>query len=255
MRRLAPGLITLALLPLIAACLRAGRFYWNARELALLPTPVIELRSPNQQPLLAIKTETVQKLLLAHIRISRTAKVQSELLLIEGDDPNAFAGLVNGKAAVSINTGMLKLIGDDIDAFAALLGHETAHLVRGHGESGQTRANTLQGLGTLLGLGLGMAGVPAAGYITGLGADMIDASFSRDDEREADALGIEYMVATGFHPDGAVRMHQKLLKLPGHLRIPFLSSHPSSEERIENLKALSRTTKPPANPGQTQTQP
>ena len=41
-----------------------------------------------------------------------------------------------------------------------------------------------------------------------------------------------------FDAEGAIRLHEKLLKLPGGFNIPFLSTHPSSEERIENLKKL-----------------
>jgi len=85
---------------------------------------------------------------------------------------------------------------------------------------------------------LGAAGVPGAGYITGFGADLIEAAYSRDDEREADALGIDYMIANSFDPGAAVRLHEKMLKLNDRLRIPFLSSHPSSQERIESLKKL-----------------
>ena len=83
-----------------------------------------------------------------------------------------------------------------------------------------------------------MAGVPGAGYISGFGADLIEASYSRDDEREADAFGVEYMTAAGFDPGATVRLHEKMLKLPSGVRIPFLSSHPSGQERIENLKKL-----------------
>jgi predicted Zn-dependent protease len=86
-----------------------------------------------------------------------------------------------------------------------------------------------------------MAGVPAAGLISGLGADIIESSFSRDDEREADAWGIDYMMAAGSDPWAAVRLHEKMLALPGGVRIPFLSSHPSGQERIENLKQLIET--------------
>jgi predicted Zn-dependent protease len=95
-----------------------------------------------------------------------------------------------------------------------------------------------------------MTGIPAAGLITGLGADMIDSTFSRDDEREADAFGVEYMLATGFDPEAAVRLHERMLKLPGGVRVPFLSTHPSSEERIDNLKKLiaAKKTQQPAEP-------
>jgi predicted Zn-dependent protease len=46
------------------------------------------------------------------------------------------------------------------------------------------------------------------------------------------------MTAAGFDPGATVRLHEKMLKLPSGVRVPFLSSHPSGEERIESLKKL-----------------
>ena len=182
-------------------------------------------------------------LFLWHARIDRAANIQTELMLVDGEEPNAFAGFVNGRQAVAINLGMMKLIGLADDEFAALLGHEVAHWAKGHIYSGRARSSTIHALGSLVGAGLGMAGVPAGGLISGLGADIIDNSFSRDDEREADAAGIEYMVAAGCDPWAAVRLHDKMLALGG-VGITFLSSHPSGQERIENLKQLIEKKRP-----------
>ncbi|MGE5304631.1 MAG: M48 family metalloprotease [Alphaproteobacteria bacterium] len=223
---------------LLAGCATRFHSYWNVREMVVSPVPVIELTTTDNKALLTVEKRTMQKLFLSHIRITRAANVQAELVLVDGDEPNAFAALINGRRAVAINLGMVKLISADGDEFAALLGHETAHWAKGHMDSGRTRSSTIQGLGTLVGVGLGMAGVPAAGLISGLGADIVESSFSRDDEREADAAGIDYMIAAGADPWAAVRLHEKMLALPGGVRIPFLSSHPSGQERIENLKRL-----------------
>jgi len=223
---------------LLAGCATRFHSYWNVREMVVSPVPVIELTTADSKVLLTVEKRTMQKLFLAHVRITRAANVQAGLVLVDGDEPNAFAALINGRRAVAINLGMVKLIGADGDEFAALLGHETAHWAKGHVDSGRTRSSTIQGLGTLVGVGLGVAGVPAAGLISGLGADIIESSFSRDDEREADASGIDYMIAAGSDPWAAVRLHEKMLALPGGVRIPFLSSHPSGQERIENLKRL-----------------
>jgi predicted Zn-dependent protease len=74
--------------------------------------------------------------------------------------------------------------------------------------------------------------------ISGLSVDLIDASYNRDQEREADAQGIDYLLLNNYDPWGAVTLHEKLLQMDRGLRLPFLSSHPSSEERIQNLKTL-----------------
>jgi predicted Zn-dependent protease len=211
---------------------------WRVRDAALSPVSTTTFNDLNQKPVLTVSTQTIQKLLLAHIRITRTAGVQAELFITDGDDPNAFAGLVNQRRIIAVNIAMIKLIGDDMDEFAALLGHEAAHWAKGHVDSGISRSSTIQGIGTLIGAGLGLAGIPGAGYAIGLGANLVEAAYSRDDEREADAVGLDYMAANGFDAEGAIRLHEKLLKLPGGFNIPFLSTHPSSEERIENLKKL-----------------
>ena len=239
MKRLYSGFSLL----LLAGCATRFHSYWNVRELVLSPAPVIDLATQDNRVLLSVDKRTLQKLFLSHVRITRAANVQAELVLVDGDEPNAFAALVSGRRAVAINLGMVKLVGEKDDEFAALLGHETAHWAKGHVDSGRTRSGTIQGLGTLVGVGLGMAGVPAAGLIGGLGADIIESSFSRDDEREADAWGIDYMMAAGSDPWAAVRLHEKMLALPGGVSIPFLSSHPSGQERIENLKQLIETKK------------
>jgi predicted Zn-dependent protease len=229
------------LLTILSGCATStssGSVAWRVREMALAPTSNVTLYGPGEKVLLVMNKQTVQRLLLAHFRITRSAGIQAELFIVEGEEPNAFVGVLEGRRMIAINIAMVRLIGDNVDEFAALLGHEAAHWAKGHVDSSQARASTIQGIGTLVGVGLGMAGVPAAGIITGLGADLIQASYSRDNEREADALGIDYMLAAGFDPQGALRLQEKMLKLPGARKVPFLSSHPSGEERVENLKKL-----------------
>jgi predicted Zn-dependent protease len=211
---------------------------WRVREMALAPTSTVVLYGPGEKVLLTMNRQTVQKLLLAHFRITRSAGIQAELFIVEGEDPNAFAASMDGRRIIAINIAMVKLIGENMDEFAALLGHEAAHWAKGHLDSSKARSTTIQGISTLVGVGLGTAGIPAAGVITGLGANLIEASYSRDDEREADALSIDFMSVNGFDPQGAVRLQEKMLRLPLGLKVPFLNTHPSGEERIENLKKL-----------------
>jgi predicted Zn-dependent protease len=217
---------------------------WRVKDMALERTPAVDLQGPNEQIVLTLPTRTIQQLTLAHLRISRSANVHSELYIVEGDEPNAFASPYNGQRIIAINVGMIKLIADDTNQYAALIGHEAAHWAKGHVDSGQTRSNTLNALGTLAGVGLSAAGVPAAGLITGFGVDLIDSSYNRDQEREADALSIDYMIANNYDPRAAIRLHEKFLTIDRGLHLPFLSSHPSSEERIQTLKALIEAKQP-----------
>lgn len=233
----------LILLTLTFGCMtQQGKVAWRVKDMALEKRPAVDLLGFNEQVVLTIPTRTIQEITLAHFRISRAAKVQSELFIIDGDEPNAFAARdARGQRMIALNLGMIKLIGNNAGEYAALIAHEAAHWARGHVDAGQTRTNTLSAVGTLVGVGLSAAGVPAAGLITGLGVDLVDSSFNRDQEREADAMSIEYMLASGYDPWAAVALQEKFLTVDHGVRLSFLSSHPSGAERIQNLKTIIET--------------
>jgi Zn-dependent protease with chaperone function len=148
----------------LAGCsTQTHKLYWRVKDMALRQGPAVDLYGPNEQILLTIPTRTIQEMMLAHIRINRVANVQSELYIFDGDEPNAFAGIVNGQSVIGINIGMVKLIGGEPNEYAALIGHEAAHWLKGHVDTGGTRTSTLNAIGKLVGLGLSAAGVPAAG--------------------------------------------------------------------------------------------
>jgi predicted Zn-dependent protease len=225
---------------ILAGCaMHRGQLAWRVKDVVLEKGPTVEFYKPDRQVALTIPIRTVQEMMLVHLRISRTAGVPSELYIVDGDEPNAFATIVNnGQRMIGINVGMVKLIGGDANEYAALIGHEAAHWAKGHVDAGKTRTNTLNAIGMAVGVGLSAAGVPAAGLISGLGVDLVDSSFDRDQEREADAQSVGYLLANNYDPWAAIKLHEKFLKVDRGLRLPFLSSHPSSEERIQNLKAL-----------------
>ena len=141
--------------------------------MVLSGTTQVRLQGRDERIVATIPTRTLQELMLAHLRISRTARIEAELLIVEGEEPNAFAGLANERRVIGINLGIIKLIGDDINQYAALLGHEAAHWSKGHVDASHLRANTLKVIGTVVSVGLGAAGVPASGLITGMGLDLI----------------------------------------------------------------------------------
>ena len=232
-------LLISALLLVLSGCApRAFNFGWQVRELALAPVSAITLVSPSEKVMGTVSKLTLQKFLLAHFRVSKAAGIQAELLLVDGTAPNAFAGSPNGRPTIAVNLAMLELLQEDVNEFASLLGHEAAHIAKAHEAAGQTRSNTLQAIGSAVGMGLGAAGVQAGGLISGVAVDLIDTGYSREDEREADALGVEYARTAGYDPNGAVRLQEKLIKASSGPLIPFLSSHPSGLERINRLKSL-----------------
>jgi beta-barrel assembly-enhancing protease len=124
---------------------------------------------------------------------------------------------------------------------AGVIAHEIAHIAQRHAANQLTNA-TLTNLGLgLLGAILGNSGgASAAQTAAGLLANGVFLKFSRDDEREADKVGLTMLTRAGWDGRGMVELFEILRKEgqrdPGSLEV-FLSSHPSPQERINELRA------------------
>jgi len=120
------------------------------------------------------------------------------------------------------------------DAIAVTMGHEFAHLHLGHsGAARKEREDTARGVSNVLGTILNIAGVPFGGTIASVGVTAVARSFTRDEERAADELGLKWATGAGFDVCGkarAVRMYQSMRS---GVDIPFLSTHPSYGERSD----------------------
>ena len=166
-------------------------------------------------------------------------KNKTKLIIVDGDQPNAFAGKEkNIGNIIGINFAMLEILELDVHKAAALIGHEIAHLKLKHGEK-----SNQPGLGSAVlkaagGVALSSLGVPLGQTISTIGITAIETEYSRDNEREADYLGAIWAVEAGYEPGGAVRLHEAMLKSTGSSSMPFLSSHPSGPERINTLRGF-----------------
>lgn len=164
------------------------------------------------------------------------ARVPFTFQVIEGDSPNAFA-LPGGY--VFVYTGLIK-IADEEDELAAALAHEIAHVAARH-MTRQATKSQIVGLasvpvGVLLGGGLGGA-VVRQGANVGIPAAFLH--FTRKDETEADYLGVQYLYAAGYDPNGAISIFEKLESLerkqPGTVARIF-STHPMDASRIQKTE-------------------
>lgn len=164
--------------------------------------------------------------------------------VIDDPTPNAFA-LPGGQ--IGVHTGILRLAEDD-DQLATVIGHEIAHV---HAEHGRQRVNAQAAtqLGTnILGLALGVGGVAGGDTIAGLlGAGVnygVILPFSRENELEADRLGLMYMADAGYDPYAAVefwtRMSEAANRAGGGKPPEWMSTHPSDERRIAQLETFAR---------------
>lgn len=169
-------------------------------------------------------------------------------LLTEGVTPNAFAFFHGGKPHIAANLGMLSLLADDEGAWAALWGHELAHLSERHREVRSERQATARKTSEVIGLALAVAGVPVGDLLAEGAATLVDRGYSRDEERDADRIGLEAMHRAGYDPTGAIRLQEKLKAAGGRSGFSFLSTHPGGAERVERMRELVQKLKPAKSP-------
>ncbi|MFM6985692.1 MAG: M48 family metallopeptidase [Hydrogenophaga sp.] len=157
---------------------------------------------------------------------------QWEVNLIASDQINAFC-MPGGK--IAFYTGILQTLRLDDDEAAMIMGHEMAHALREHARErlAKTQA-TGMGLSVLSSLlGLGQLGDVAAS----LGTQLLSLRFSREDETEADLVGLELAARSAYKPQASVSLWQKMAAQKGAGGLSFLSTHPSSPDRIRDLQS------------------
>ncbi|MGB9128129.1 MAG: M48 family metallopeptidase [Thiobacillus sp.] len=178
--------------------------------------------------------------LLLKIRsdLAQQSDIFPKFLVSSTDDVNAFSYFKNGQAVIGFTTPLLNRLGDDRDAIAAIVGHEIAHLKLNHSASKSTANVVFELLGALAGaaldikLGKGGSSLYGIGLeLGGLGSGLAQAAYSREAEREADALGVRWMMSSGYDAEGAIRVHRNVIQA-GY---SFLSTHPSSDDRLEGI--------------------
>lgn len=228
----------LAFLALVSfSCAASGQTRsWPAASIANDPAEHVELLDARGNAVATVPRELMRQILQVQERVQQPSGFAGELFIVSGKAPNAFAVSARGRSIIAITAPMLDLLGDDLDAYAALLGHEIAHHVRQHAVERRSREQSLAGAGAIAALILGAARVRGGGMIADLGTAAASRSYSRDHEREADRLGVEWMIAAGFDPEGALRLHERLLQLRHGGSIPFLQSHPAGEERVAIIR-------------------
>ncbi len=143
---------------------------------------------------------------------------------------------------IATTRGILAELDNEAE-LAALLGHEIGHVNARH--TAQQLSKTVFAQMAMAGLSMATS---AAGYggansalqsLGGLGASALLAHYSRDNEREADVLGMEYMAKTGYSPEGMAQLMELLIRNnqrePNALQAMF-STHPMSSERLANVR-------------------
>jgi len=171
-------------------------------------------------------------------------KLPYEFVVLNNSVPNAWA-LPGGKIAV--NRGLLTELKNEAE-LAAVLGHEIVHAAARHGAKAQERGTLLQAGLAAAQIGAAVAGVDATmGNLliggAGLGAQMIQLKYGRDQELESDKYGMKYMKLSGYDLTGAITLQETFVRLSeqqGQKSQSFIeglfASHPPSPERVAQNK-------------------
>jgi len=159
-----------------------------------------------------------------------------ELAIVNQPDVNAFV-MPGGK--IVVKSGILT-VAENQHQLAAVLGHEAAHVTAHHANERATRGELtsygVEVLALILGGGYYTQTQGAYGAASALNTLGLMNPFSRMQESEADAIGLEYMSKAGFDPRESVKLWQNMNKSEKTTKVPeFMSTHPSGETRIESM--------------------
>jgi predicted Zn-dependent protease len=204
--------------------------YSVAKELALGKQLAAEVQKQAKLVDDPLISEYVNRLGQNLVRNS-DAKVPFQFQVIEGDAPNAFA-LPGGY--IFIYTGLIKIASDE-DELAAAMAHEIAHVAARHMTCQATKSQNAGMASIPASILLGGWGGYAARQAAGVAIPTAFLHFGRKDESEADYLGVQYLWAAGYDPNGAISIFEKIESLArkrAGLVDRIFSSHPMDADRI-----------------------
>ncbi len=155
---------------------------------------------------------------------------------VHADPPNAFA-LPGG--TVVVTASLLALCEAEPDRLAFILGHEMAHVVKGHAMERLAVNSAISAAANL-----GKIRRSVLGWVQNVGVGALQGAYSQDQELEADKMGVQLMLAAGYSPRGACQLLEKLAREhpePAPGLAPYFSSHPPLITRIDEIRRLHTT--------------
>ena len=252
MKKISSGLRVLTLL-MIVSCSKVpitGRSQFNVVPESMITEMSLssykEFLSENKT--LPASNENVKQLRRVGLRISTAVEdyfrnngmpdavknYNWEFNLVESPEVNAWA-MPGGK--VVFYSGIMPIARDDA-GIAVVMGHEIAHAIANHGgeRMSQQLAITLGGVS----LDVALQKEPQLtrdifNSVYGVGSQLGTLAYSRTHEYEADKLGMVFMAMAGYDPERAVTFWQEMAEIPGQAPPEWLSTHPSSQNRIKEI--------------------
>ena len=204
--------------------------WWKAKE----NEPFLSIATDSS---LGINLPLVAEKNLAVVRRKMSVASSADFVLVISDsrDINAFAQTQNNKNYIIFTQAFLIKYGNDPDVLATSLGHELAHHELGHTVPGyiEDRNNAVNILGQTMAT-ISNFFLPFSGLLVGNIVKGVGLSYSRADERAADNLGMSWAKDAGYSPCGSYRLASSMNQMEDKANFSFLSTHPGSEERMEN---------------------
>ncbi|MGY1489652.1 M48 family metallopeptidase [Methylobacillus pratensis] len=181
--------------------------------------------------------------LIAHVGVFRpdAPNWKWEVNVQESKEINAYC-MAGGK--IMVYTGLIDQIKPTDDELAAVMGHEIAHALREHVRERMSRAKAQQygllGLAAVVGIGTKNADNAVQALAVGgtVAAVALTLPNSRTAEHEADQIGLELAARAGYNPNAALSLWQKMSAVGGEKPPEILSTHPSDESRMADIKRL-----------------
>lgn len=196
----------------------------------------------------------VAKVALRVARASDLPDIPYTVSVLDSPVVNAFA-LPGGY--VYVTRGLLALANSEAE-LAGVLAHEIGHVAARHSAQRQTAAVGSQIFGTLLGA---VVGSSAVNQLFNLGSQGLIASYSREQEFEADSLGVRYLARAGYDPYAQASFLKQLAaetafaaKLSGRgagaVQVDWLATHPANDARVREAARLAAETGMPQGAGE-----
>ncbi len=201
------------------------------------PQIVREFGGTYDDPALAAAIAGIGQRLVA---VCETPQAEFRFTLLNSPIVNAMA-LPGGY--IYVTRGLVGLCGNEAE-LAGVIGHEIGHVLARHTAERVSQAQAGSVLSGILGLAGSVLGVPGVGEVAQMGAAAYLQSFSREQETEADHLGLRYMARAGWHPHAMVTMLERLReqarleavmagRSPDSVdRADFMASHPRTIDRV-----------------------
>ena len=178
------------------------------------------------------RLNAIAKRLIPHTAVFRSDALnwKWEVNLETRDELNAYCA-PGGK--IMFFTGIINRLSLTDDEIAAIMGHEMAHALREHGREAMSREMAKQ---------MGMNVLAMSGKVGGQTMQLLDQGtgvfllkYSRENETEADRIGLELMARGGYDPTAAISLWRKMAAASGGEPPAWLSTHPSNQGRQKDL--------------------